>query len=220
MKNPTPVLMVDDHPMIIEGYKNVLLQVPDLKMHIDSANDCTTALSQLEASQDEPYEIIFLDIRIPPCPDGKILSGEELGIFIRQNYPPTKIIMLTMFNERVRLANILDKVKPDAFLIKSEVTPNELKEAVQAVLNDKIYYSKTIENYFSSPSLIHNTLDDYDIRILYYLSKGTKTKDLVNNVPLSLGAIEKRKRRIKEVFGINNGGDKELLDKAREYGFL
>ena len=59
-----------------------------------------------------------------------------------------------------------------------------------------------------------------DRKILYYLSKGTKTKNLVDYIPLSLAAIEKRKRNIRKIFGIEESGDKPILDKAAEYGFL
>ena len=64
------------------------------------------------------------------------------------------------------------------------------------------------------------TLDENERKLLYYLPKGTKTKNLVDYIPLSLAAIEKRKRNIRKVFGIEESGDKAILDKAAEYGFL
>lgn len=63
-------------------------------------------------------------------------------------------------------------------------------------------------------------LDNIDRSILYHISKGVKTKNLVSIVNLSLPAIEKRKRNIKEAIGVNQGGDLVLVEKAREIGFL
>lgn len=214
------VLMVDDHPMILEGYKNVLQQVKDINLKIDTANDCDSALSKFKSAVQNPYDLVFLDIKIPPCAKGKILTGEDLGAYLRQEFPSTRIIILTMFSEKLRLINILQNVNPNGFLIKSDVTPQELQAAVQTVIKGQNYYSETIKKIIERQQTKHHVLDDYDRRILYHLSKGTKTRNLVEYVPLSLGAIEKRKRKIKEVFNITSGGDREILDKARELGFL
>ena len=212
--------MVDDHPMIIEGYKNALLRDNSSIFSIDIAHDCDTALLKIGSSSDEPYDIVFLDIRITPCKDGKIISGEGLGMYLREKFPGTKTIVLTMFSDKSRLFNILKNVNPEGFLIKSDVTPKELQNAVKSVLNGTRFYSKTVQELMTSQKKSHPLLDDYDFRILFHLSNGTKTKDLIDFVPLSLGAIEKRKRKIKEVFDISLGGDKEIIDRARELGFL
>lgn len=59
-----------------------------------------------------------------------------------------------------------------------------------------------------------------DRKILFFLSQGVRTKHLVRHVPMSLPAIEKRKREMKELFEINEGGDTALIYKARELGFI
>jgi hypothetical protein len=56
--------------------------------------------------------------------------------------------------------------------------------------------------------------------MLYELSLGTRMKDLPNIVPLSIAGIEKRKRILKEVFDVEDQGDKALIMKARELGFI
>ena len=63
-------------------------------------------------------------------------------------------------------------------------------------------------------------MDKIDRQILYELSIGTKTKDLPNIVPLSIAGIEKRKRILKRVFDVEYQGDKALITKAREKGFI
>lgn len=211
--------MVDDHPMIIEGYKNALLDNDRLSFRIDSANSCSNALEKINQHKEDPYNLYFLDIQIPPCDSPRILSGEDLGIYIKKQQPDAKIIILTMFNESLRLQNILKNLDPEGFLVKSDVTPAELLKAVEVVSNGGKYYSESIQNL---REIIGNdkSLDEFDRKILFYLSKGTKTKDLVDYIPLSIGAIEKRKRKIKEVFEVTDGGDKAILEKAEQLGYL
>jgi hypothetical protein len=63
-------------------------------------------------------------------------------------------------------------------------------------------------------------LDAIDRKLLYELSIGTMMKDLPEILLLSLPAIEKRKNRIKQIFDVSNPYDKELLQKAKEKGFI
>ena len=212
--------MVDDHPMILEGYKNALNQNAGLDLLINSANNCDEAHFKLKSASHTPYNVVFLDIKIPECSEGRFLSGEDLGLYIKKEYPETKLIVLTMFNESLRWESIIKNLKPHGFLIKSDVTPSELNRALEVVSQNGNYYSSSIRKYLNLQKGERFNLDENDRRILFYLSKGTQTKDLIEFIPLSLPAIEKRKRKIRDVFDITESGDMALLKKAEELGFI
>ena len=123
-KKQLKVLIVDDHPIIVEGYRNILLAIEELDIDVDIAHNCEDAGAKIKASSREPhpYDILFLDIQLPPSPSGKMLSGEDLGALSRRIMPSTtKVIILTMFNENSRIYNILKTIDPDGFLIKSDM---------------------------------------------------------------------------------------------------
>ena len=63
-------------------------------------------------------------------------------------------------------------------------------------------------------------LDEYDRKILYELSIGTRMKDLPNLLPLSIAGIEKRKRNLKRMFNVKKLDDRQLMISAKEKGFL
>jgi DNA-binding NarL/FixJ family response regulator len=63
-------------------------------------------------------------------------------------------------------------------------------------------------------------IDIFDKQILFHLSKGTKTKDIPQYVPISLSAIEKRKMNLKNVLGIYGETDLELVKVAKDRGLL
>src|SRR5690606_6354793 len=91
------ILMVDDHPMIIEGYQNTLMATK--KDHqvlmIDTANNCDNAFELLKKAEDsKPYDVIFFDISLPASKDGKITSGEDLAEIARHIMPEAKVIIL------------------------------------------------------------------------------------------------------------------------------
>ena len=218
------ILIVDDHPMIIEGYKNALLSInsDQITLNVDTADTCDSAFYKIKASASNSthYDIVFLDIKLPPSANGIIISGEDLGIKTKELTPETKVVILTMFNNNFRIHNILKNVNPDGFLVKSDVTSDELIRAFHVILNDPPYYSHTVTKLLRTRIINDVVLDDIDRNILFHLSKGVKTKNLIDHIPLSLAAIEKRKRQLKEIFQVEKKGDESLLEEARKTGFL
>ncbi|WP_428742801.1 response regulator [Tenacibaculum sp.] len=219
-------LIIDDHPLISEAYKSAFNHVTTLDknitFNIHVAHDCDTAYALLQehVNSNSEIDIVFLDMRLPASQDGKILSGEDLGLKIKAMHPSAKIIVSTTFNDNYRVHSILKNIDPDGFLVKNDITPLELVTAIQEVLNDPPYYSKTIAKLLRNEVTNDYLIDDIDRKIIYELSIGTRMKDLPDVVPLSITAIEKRKRQMKQMFGINNSDDKDLILIARDKGFI
>ncbi len=217
------ILMVDDHPIIIEGYMNVLMATKgeNQDLNIDTANNCDMAEIMINrASKDEHYDICFFDISLPPSRDGKYTSGEDLAKLAQKVMPKTKVIILTMFNESFRIHNIIREINPDGFLIKSDLTSMELADAFQHIIKSPPYYSSTVHNYVKQTLTNEIYIDDVNRKILYLLSQGIKTKSLLDHISLSMSAIEKRKKQLKLLLSVEDGKDETLLLNAKEMGFL
>lgn len=217
------ILMVDDHPIILEGYKKILLdnRSASLGMKIETAISCEEANTKLEASlRSRIFDIIFLDIGLAPSKDGKFLSGEDVGRKIREVSPDSKLAVLTMFAENLRLLTIFKNLKPEAFMVKSDVSSSEFLEAFDNMLQGRSYSSQTVQDLMRK-----QIVNDYDItktdrEILLHLSKGLKSKDIPKVVPLSLASVEKRKKFMREIFEVEDTRDITLLNRAKELGFL
>ena len=217
------ILMVDDHPIIIEGYQNTLMATKkeDQTLLIDTANSCDAANQLMQrASKEKPYDVCFFDISLPSSADGTINSGEDLAKIARTILPDAKIVILTMFNESYRIHNIIKEVSPDGFLIKSDLTSSELAEAFQHILNSPPYYSSTVNNFLRKSITSDIYIDDVNRKILHLLSQGIKTRSLTEHIDLSMSAIEKRKKQMKLLFSVDDGKDETLLEEARKKGFL
>ena len=218
------ILMIDDHPIIIEGYQNTLqfTKKEHQKLSIDIANNCDEAIHFMDKSIDKglPYDVLFVDISLPPSEDGKMNSGEDLAVYARENLPKAKVIILTMFNESYRIHNIIKTIGPEGFLIKSDMTSSELASAFQAVLYNPPFYSGTVNSLLRKTVSSDIVIDEKNRKILYLLSQGVKTKNLATHLDMSQSAVEKRKKQLKELFLVDDGQDETLLDKARENGFI
>ena len=216
--------MIDDHPMIIEGYQNTLqfAKKDNQELVIDIANNCDEAVSFMDKSVQNkmPYNVMFVDISLPPSSDGSMSSGEDLAEYARKILPEAKIIILTMFNESFRIHNIIKTIDPEGFMIKSDLTSKELASAFQAVLNNPPFYSGTVNSHIRKTITSDIVIDDKNRKILHLLSQGVKTKNLATHLDISLSAIEKRKKHLRDIFEVNDGQDETLLSEARKKGFV
>lgn len=227
MNNKTySTLFIDDHPLIIDAYKSAFnyysIQNESIKFSIEIADDCDRGIEVINDffKKGKKLDVVFLDISLPSSKDDKILSGEDLGLKINKLLPEAKIIVSTTLNDNYRIHSIFKNLNPDGFLIKNDITPKELIEAIHIVLNDPPYYSKTVTKLLRKQVANDFLLDNIDRRILYELSNGTRMKDLPGILPLSIAGIEKRKRHLKNIFNTKNSDDKELLYIAKEKGFI
>lgn len=224
MSKPLNVLIVDDHPLIVKAYQSAVKHVGkkrSCQFHIETADSCDTAQEAINKyTEEEPLEMAFLDISLPPSKDGEIVSGEDLGTLIREVSPNTKIIVSTTFTRNARLNSILKSIDPDGFLIKNDLTPEVLTEAIESVLEDDPYYCKTVLKFLRRKSTADFVLDRTDRKMLFELSRGAKMKDLPEMLNLSIAAIERRKRILKEEFHVGGKGDRELLQAAEDSGFI
>ncbi|NNC45787.1 MAG: DNA-binding response regulator, partial [Winogradskyella sp.] len=82
------------------------------------------------------------------------------------------------------------------------------------------YYSSTVSNYLKKKITSEIYVDDINRKILHLLSQGIKTRSLTEYIPLSISAIEKRKKQLKLLFSVMDGKDETLLHEAREKGLL
>ncbi len=219
------VLLIDDHPLITDVYRGAFRKISKtnahLKFDIDIAHSCDTALDKInEASKNNPFDIVFLDMRLPASKDHKILGGEDLGVLIKKQFKSIKIIVSTSYDDSYMISCILKNVNPEAYVTKGDLTIQVLEDTIKTVILDPPYYSKTVMKILRKQSANDFVIDNIDRKILYELSNGTKMNELPNVLPLSIAALERRKRILKDVFNVVGRGDRDLLQLAHEKGFI
>lgn len=134
MKRPVRILIVDDHPVTIYGYKMWLENMEtDYCLEMEGANNCDIVLEKMRQHKRKFYDIVLLDISLPASIDGLVINGEGLGLKIQQKFPDTKIIVHTALSIQERISNIFKSLNPDGFIIKSDLDPEILEDAINCV---------------------------------------------------------------------------------------
>jgi DNA-binding NarL/FixJ family response regulator len=222
--NKILTLIVDDHPIITEAFENSLKSVEsetDFIFEITTTNSLSDALRAVNAWKDKTQAIIvFIDIQMPPEVDVKLFSGEDLGIEVRKILPDAKIIICTAQSNNYRLSSIIKNIDPEGFLVKSDLNAHLLKTSIQRVIANPPVYSARILKLLRKQMVNDFNLDKIDRQILFELSLGTNTKDLPKIIHLSLTAVERRKRLLKETFNVKDSKDSTLIKEARNKGFI
>lgn len=223
-ENKLNIFMIDDHPMIIEGYKSILsFNEMGLTFNYTTAFSCKEAFQVLQKSTISSFDVVFLDLSLPPYEEEKMFSGEDLAAIIKQKLPETKIIILTSHAEAFMLYDLKKKIKPNGLLVKSDFSAEELLSAFEHIIQGKIYESKTVSegiNEILSTGSNNVLLDEQNREIIRLLSQGVLTKNIPQYLNLGQSAVDKRKAQIKECFSIVGGSDEDIVREAKKHGFI
>ena len=220
------IAIIDNHPLIVQVYKTVLRKIESSherwSFKIEEAKSYDGALALLDKMEMRArnIDLVFLDLHISISQREAHMKGEDIGLNIRSRFPGAKIMIKTDSKDNYQINKILRSLKPEGFLIMTDVDMEVLFPAIIDVLQDPPFYSKSVLKSLWKSNGHNILLDDWDERLLYELSRGIKMKDLPGILPFSLTTIEKRKKNIKWRFGIEGRDNNQLLEKAREYGFI
>ncbi|WP_296685843.1 response regulator [Flavobacterium sp.] len=216
------VFVVDDHPMTVEGYVNSLTGGSFGEHHpvFTKAYNCEEAYKNILRciSEKQFFDIAIIDKGLPSYEEKSILSGSDLAIFIRKEMPNCKVIILTAHTEVIIVYEIYKKVRPDGFIIKTDITPEKLQQAVIEIIYGNTYLSNTVKNCINEIWKKELMVEDYNRQILLYLSKGFKIKELEGVIFLTTSAIQKRIIRMKKTFEVTD--DSSLVKEAIKQGFI
>ena len=217
------ILAIDDHEMTMLGYKFILenIVIEDHEIIVDTVTSYNDGKKRIEESVNYfTYDIIFLDVQLYPPSENQPHSGEDLGILARKLVPESKIIFMSSFNDNHRINSILKSVNPEGYLVKTDIDPRSLEDAVKAVMCDQPYYSSKALVAIRKRMSSNVILDENDRKILYHISIGTKTKNLTDFIDLSASSIENRKKHIRSLFGTDKQNDLALILAAKKRGFI
>jgi DNA-binding NarL/FixJ family response regulator len=219
---PYKILMVDDHKAMLIGYKSILeFNDKNLEIEVTFCHDCEEAYNAITTTANPiSFDLVFLDRSLPPYPEKKIKSGEDLALLIRKHLPDSKIIMLTSHAEAFVIYDIVHKIRPNGLLIKSDFDGDELLLAFNNILDDKTHYSETVTAALKEQIISQGYLDTLDRQIIALLSRGLRNKSIANELGLSDSTVEKRKVRIKDYLNIIKGNDEDIILECRRLGFI
>ena len=172
------LLVVDDHPIVIEGIQSVLSH------HGYKVVKATTPQQALSLAENLPQiDIFVIDLSLNEGTDGLDLIRE-----IREAGIEKPSIVYTMHEELWNIATLM-KADVDGIVLKGD-NVNELLLAVEEVADGHRYISRSFEKRRSEVLNTKGILSEKDIEVIRRIAAGESTKDISRAMFLSEKAVE------------------------------
>ena len=182
MSKSLRIVLVDDHEVVRLGLKSLLARNSQFNV-VAEAGNASEALDRIARYKPD---VVVMDIRLP----GK--NGIEATREIIQQYPHTKVIMLTSYAEDELLFDAI-AAGASGYVLK-QIGSNELVNALEKIgrgeslvdptLMQKVF-ARVREASRKAEDEAFATLSDQELKILSLVAKGKTNKEIAEAVFLS-----------------------------------
>ncbi|MBR9910208.1 MAG: response regulator transcription factor [Gammaproteobacteria bacterium] len=192
------LLIADDHSLIREGLRKVFSREAGMEL-VAEACDAAEAVALVRAHD---IDVAILDLNMP----GR--SGLDAIAAIHAIKPKLPILILSMIQER-DIALRVFKAGGVGFVSK-ESAAEEIVTAVRQAAAGKKYVSAAVAEQLAeglgmqAEGLPHDALSDRELMVLRLIASGQGTRNIAEQLSLSVNTIATYRRRIMEKLGLRS----------------
>jgi len=207
------VLIVDDHPVVRKGLTELINQEPDMTV----CGESDTADGGLARIRQDHPDVAIVDLTL-----GKD-SGLQLVKTLNASLPDVRVLVLSMHDETLHAERAL-AAGANGYIMKHEAMKS-LLGAIRCVASGKTYVSPQMSERIVArvtgrggtrvESIPCERLTDREREVFALMGRGLETREIAQQLDLSVKTIETYHARIKEKLGLKSGH--ELIRAAVEW---
>lgn len=213
MKNgKTRIVLVDDHPIVRQGVRMLINQESDLEVcgEADCASDALAVIAKTRP------DVAVIDLTL------KESSGLELIKDIRLRFPAIRALVLSMRDESFYAERVF-RAGARGYITKEEGA-DKVVEGIRKILEDKVYVSekmasrmicKLVDGRADVGKSPLQCLTDRELEIFEMIGSGLATREVAQNLHLSVKTVESHREHIKSKLKLDNAT--ELLKHAIQW---
>jgi len=209
-ENEIKLLVVDDHPMVLEGMRVMLAQISFARLVATASN----AFEAIEALGKHPgIGVAIVDINLPD------ISGIDLTEKIRREFPMVKVLAMSTFNERSYISRMIQN-GASGYLVKS-ASKEEIEEAILCAHEGKMYLSAALQASDSKgydPSQKLPLLTSREKEVLQLIAEGMTNPQIAQQLFISLHTVDSHRKNLLTKFEVNNTAG--LIKLAAKYNMI
>lgn len=204
------ILIADDHFVVRQGVRQILLLYKDLSVVGEAANGAEV-LTQLGALSPD---LLLMDMSMPG------LSGRELIVQVRARYPALSILVLSMHKDAQVALEAL-RAGANGYLAKDS-EPAMLAAAVRKVVSGGRFVDQGLVEQVITASIVPSSprlgaLSPREQEILNLIVSGVSLIEIGDRLNLSAKTISTHKMRIKQKLKVESNADliRLAMEEAR-----
>ncbi len=206
------VLIADDHPIVRQGLRQILSEIPDMVVAGEAVNG-QQALDQVRAGG---WDVLVLDITMPDR------SGLDILKELKHQQPHLPVLVLSIHAEEQFAVRLL-KAGASGYLTK-ENAPDELVKAIRKVVDGGKYISQSLAESLAfsldvaSDRPPHETLSDREFQVMQLIASGKPLTEIAEELSLSAKTVSTYRTRLLEKMNLKTNA--EIVRYAIENGLV
>lgn len=195
------ILIADDHPVVLEGLKQIVAETPDIAIKGEAKNG-QEALEQVRTRQ---WDVVVLDITMPG------IHGLDLLKRLKAQRPRVSVLVLSVHPEDEYAVRLL-RAGASGYLNKRSVS-NELVEAIRKVAHGGKYVSPALAeklafeldvDYDKPP---HERLSDREFQVFCLIASGKTVTEIADELSLSAKTVSTYRSRVLEKMNMQRNAE-------------
>jgi DNA-binding NarL/FixJ family response regulator len=188
------LLLVDDHPVVLDGIKSRLSAQDNFEVVGDAANGQEAVRKARQLLPD----IVLMDISMPN------MNGLEAISLLRKHVPQAKILVLTMHDNREYIAQTI-RLGARGYILK-DTSPAELIRAIQLIHSGEVFFSPAVSRVMLD-ELAGGRKDELERagpadlstrerEVLVLIADGRSNKEIAVQLGVGVRTVETHRERI------------------------
>ena len=197
------ILLVDDHPLMTEGLRQLLASQPGLSI-CGMAGSAQQAIALVESTRPD---LLITDLTLP----GR--NGLELIKDLNSTHPELPIIVLSMHDELLYAERVL-RAGGRGYVTKNSPT-ERIIEAIHCVLGGGVFASAAVTKHLlqamlpgkspAKPCFPLERLTDREIEVFELIGHAKSNHDISSQLGISPRTVDVHRAHIREKLGLEDG---------------
>ncbi|MDD5297356.1 MAG: response regulator transcription factor [Rhodocyclaceae bacterium] len=201
MEKPIRVLIADDHAIVRQGLRLILLDTPDMVV----AGEAENGVEAMHMVRKGGWDVVLMDVTMPER------NGIDTLKLLKKEYPKLPVIILSMHPEEHYAIRAL-KAGASGYLTKQSA-PDQLVTAIRQVAGGKKYVSAAVAEQLANAigedtdKLPHEKLSDREYQTLCLIASGKGLTQIAEELNLSVKTVSVYRARLLEKMQLKNNAE-------------
>ena len=185
------IFSVDDHPLLREGIAAIINNQPDMQMVAQAA----TGSEAIQMFRQHLPDLTLLDLRLPD------MSGIDVLIAIRSEFPEARVVMLTTFEGDVDIRRALE-AGARGYVLKN-MPPKDLVEVIRQVIKGRKRIPAEVAAHLAE-YVGEDDLTAREVEVLRHVASGNRNREIGERLFISEETVKVHIKHIMEKLGASD----------------